>query len=184
MTMYYDPFIPCHHSGDHEAMIKLGPAQFILPYMPDDARVLFDAGIEQLGWRHTREIALGGSQFNVFDSAYAMFLAKEFGDRALYAKVKSFVEANNQPTWNHDTGEFWWAYGLDEALPRGQLNAAAAMAEANSLGGWAGRVGQAGRMDQKASGGRPCTIGTDPYRTMRSDSSVVRAVRRQCREGS
>ena len=138
MTMYYDPLIPVHHWGDHEAMIKLGPAQFILPYMPEDARILFESGIEQLGWRESGEIALGGSQFNVFDSAYAMFLAKEFGDRPLYAKVKGFAEANNQPTWNEETGEFWWAYGLDEPLPRGQLNAAAAMAEANSFEGWRG----------------------------------------------
>ena len=138
MTMYYDPLVPAHHWGDHEAMIKLGPAQFILPFMPDDARVLFDSGIEQLGWRDTGPISLGESQFNVFDSAYAMFLAKEFGDRSLYAKVKGFAEDNNEPTWDEGTGEFWWAYGLDEPVPRGQLNAAAAMAEANSPGGWAG----------------------------------------------
>ena len=138
MTMYYDPLVPCHHWGDHEAMIKLGPAQFILPYMPDDARVLFDAGVEQLGWRTSGEIALGSSQFNVFDSAYAMFLAKEFGDRTLYAKVRGFVEASNQPMWDRDKGEFWWGYGLEEPLPRGQLNAAAAMAEANSHRGWTG----------------------------------------------
>ena len=108
MTMYYDPFIPCHHSGDHEAMIKLGPAQFILPYMPDDARILFDSGIEQLGWRRPGEIEMGDSQFNVFDSSYAMFLAKEFGDTTLHAKVKGFVEATSQPKWDEDRGEFWW----------------------------------------------------------------------------
>ena len=136
MTMYYDPFIPCHHSGDHEAMIKLGPAQFILPYMPDDARILFDSGIEQLGWRGPQEIKMGASQFNVFDSAYAMFLAKEFGDQALYAKVKGFVEATGEPKWDQDSGEFWWGYGLNEPVPRGQINAAAAMAEANSYQGW------------------------------------------------
>ena len=137
MTMYYDPFIPCHHSGDHEAMIKLGPAQFILPYMPDDARILFDSGIEQLGWRRPGEIEMGDSQFNVFDSSYAMFLAKEFGDKTLHAKVKGFVEATSQPKWDEDRGEFWWGYDLDEPLPRGQINAAAAMAEANSYQGWA-----------------------------------------------
>lgn len=136
MTMYYDPLIPVHHSGDHEAMIKLGPAQFILPFMPDDARILFDSGIEQLGWRAPGEIKMGASQFNVFDSSYAMFLAKEFGDESLQAKVKGFVEATSEPRWDEASGEFWWGFGLDESVPRGQINAAAAMAEANSHMGW------------------------------------------------
>ena len=136
MTMYYDPLIPCHHSGDHEAMIKLGPAQFILPFMPEDARILFDSGIEQLGWREPGGIKMGASQFNVFDSAYAMFLAKEFGDQQLHAKVKGHVETTSEPMWDEQTGEFWWGFGLNEPLPRGQINAAAAMAEANSYQGW------------------------------------------------
>ena len=65
-----------------------------------------------------------------------MFLAKEFGDKPLHAKVKGFVEKTNQPTWDEPRGEFWWGFGLDEPLPRGQINAAAAMAEANTYKGW------------------------------------------------
>ena len=136
MTMYYDPFVPCHHPGDHEAMIRLGPAQFIAPFMPDEARILFDSGIEQLGWRDSVDITPGGSQFNVFDMAYGMFLAREFGDDQLYAKISGYTETHNEPVWDEATGEFHWRLGLEEPTPRGQLNATAAMAEANSLKGW------------------------------------------------
>ena len=68
--------------------------------------------------------------------AYGMFLAREFGDDQLYAKISGYTETRNEPIWDEATGEFHWRLGLDEPTPRGQLNAAAAMAEANSLKGW------------------------------------------------
>ena len=52
------------------------------------------------------------------------------------ARSVGCTEIHDEPVWDEATGEFYWRLGLDEPTPRGQLNAAAAMAEANSLNGW------------------------------------------------
>ena len=63
-------------------------------------------------------------------------MPREYGDHALYAKLKAHAEANYEPTWDDVTGEFTWGFGLNETYPRGQYNAPAALAEVNSEGAW------------------------------------------------
>ena len=75
-------------------------------------------------------------RFNVPEVLLGMFLAREFADDALYAKLKVYSEDNNEPSWDTETGEFTWRFGLDEEHPRGQLNATAAMVEAAGPGAW------------------------------------------------
>ena len=136
VTMYYDPLLPHHHPGDRVAMMKFGPAHGMLPLYPDDARALFEAGVDQLNWRGAAPIGSGEMRFNVPEVLLGMFLAREFADDALYAKLKVYSEDNNEPSWDTETGEFTWRFGLDEEHPRGQLNATAAMVEAAGPGAW------------------------------------------------
>lgn len=136
VTMYYDPLLPHHHPGDRVANMKFGPAHGVLPLYPDDARALFEAGIGQLNWRGAAPIGSGEMRFNVAEVLLAMFLAREFADDALYAKLKAYSEANDGPSWDTETGEFTWRFGLDDVHPRGQLNATAAMVEAAGPGAW------------------------------------------------
>ena len=149
VTMYYDPLVPCHHPVDRSPFFRFGTVHGVLPLYPDDARVLYDDAIDQLS-RHG-EAPIGpndASPDNAGDPMAAMgrlliqFLAREFGDEAVYAKLKIHSEANDEPSWDPETGEFTWRFGLDEPHPRGQLNASAAFAEAVEPGAWADLIGR------------------------------------------
>ncbi len=137
-TMYYDPLLRHHHPG----ALKFAQAHGLLPLYPDDAHVLFEDHVDQLNWRGAAAIGSGEMRFRVSDVPMGMFLAREFGDEALHAKLKAYSEANYKPSWDTDTGEFTWGFGLKEEHPRGQLNATAAMAEAAGPGAWSGLINQ------------------------------------------
>ena len=130
--MYYDPMLPHHHPG----AFKFGQAHAVLPLYRDDARELFEAQVDQLNWRGAKPIGSGDTPIRVSEILTGMFLAREFGDEALYAKLKRYSDANHEPIWDTQTGEFTWGFGLKEEHPRGQLNATAAMAEAAAPGAW------------------------------------------------
>ncbi|WP_399896443.1 hypothetical protein ACGH7X_41395 [Streptomyces sp. BBFR51] len=49
--------------------------------------------------------------------------ALELGDRATYSALRGFIEANYEPTWDDEHGEFSFGFGLGENWPRGQYNA-------------------------------------------------------------
>lgn len=136
VTAYYDPLLPYHHPGDRLASMKILPAHGALAMKPDDARVLFESAVEQLNWRSQEPIEAGEGDFATLEILYGMFLAREFGDEPLYARLKAFSEARHEPTPDAMTGEFTWRFGLDEEHPRGQLNATAAMAETAGPRAW------------------------------------------------
>ncbi|MFQ5914535.1 MAG: hypothetical protein ACE5JS_15275 [Nitrospinota bacterium] len=136
VTMYYDPLVPFHHPGDQVAIAKLLPAHGALPLKPEDTRALFKAAVEQLNWRSAEPLVVVETPFSVFEILYGMFLAREFEDVSVYAKLKAQSEAAHEPTLDEETGEFTWRFGLDEEHPRGQLNATAAMVEAAGQGAW------------------------------------------------
>ncbi len=140
VTMYYDPLLPYHHPSGNKANVKFGSAHGVLPLYPDDARVLFEFAVDQLNWRSAAPIGSGDAQFNVPELLMGMFLAREFADEALYAKLFAYSEASHEPTWDVTTGEFTWGFGLKEEHPRGQLNATAAMVEAAGPGAWWGLI--------------------------------------------
>ncbi|MSP67093.1 MAG: hypothetical protein EXQ96_03140 [Alphaproteobacteria bacterium] len=105
----------------------------------DEARVLFDSVVEELGWDTDRPIAAGAdptalpSMMPVF---MGMILAREFGEHGLYAKLRAHAEEHYRPTWDAATGEFSWAFGFNEPHPRGQPNAIMATVEAMREGAW------------------------------------------------
>ncbi len=137
-TMYYDPLLPHHHPGAR----KFTQAHAVLPLYRDDARGLFEAEVEQLNWRSAAPGGAGEMRYKVPDALLGMFLAREFADEALYAKLKACSDAKDEPTWDAETGEFTWRFGLNEEHPRGQLNATAALAEAAGPGAWSGLLNQ------------------------------------------
>ena len=61
-------------------------------------------------------------------------LAREFGEDAIFARLKAHAEANYEPIWDREGGEFTWGFGLNEWYPRGQYNASIAVHEAGSPG--------------------------------------------------
>ena len=144
VTMYYDPLVPCHHPVGDSYNFQFGTAHGVLPLYPGDARVLYDDAIGRLNWRE--EASTGpddassenaGDPMASFVRLMARFLAREFGDEAVHARLQACSEANDEPSWDTGTGEFTWRFGLDEPHPRGQMNATAALAEAAAPGAWA-----------------------------------------------
>ena len=143
-TMYYDPFIPCHHPIGEAHNFSFGTAHGVMPLYPDDARALYNDAVNKLKWR---EIDFRGSDGDGSDDSgdpmasfvllMGQFLAREFGDEALHAKLKIRSDANDEPIWDPNTGELTWRFGLDEPHPRGQMNANAALADVASPGAWA-----------------------------------------------
>lgn len=64
--------------------------------------------------------------------------ALELGDMERYSALRGFMEANYEPTWDAEHGEFAFGFGLDEAWPRGQYNGWVMPAFAGAPGRWQG----------------------------------------------
>ena len=143
-TMYYDPLIPCHHPIGESHNFSFGTAHGLMPLYPDDARTLYEDAIDKLKWR---EMTFSGEEYGAdpmasFVLLMGQFLAGEFGDDALHAKLKIRSDAYDEPNWNPDTCELTWGFGLGEHNPRGQMNATAALADAAIPGAWASLISQ------------------------------------------
>ena len=113
--------------------------QELIGQKDEEARLLFKGAAEFLGWTNLEPVKEGGMDLTTLKpdrtvTCRGMSLAREFGFDAIYAKLKSYVEAHYEPTWDHANGEFTWGFGLDEPYPRGQYNAVIAVHEAGSLG--------------------------------------------------
>ncbi len=143
VTMYYDPLVPCHHPIGDAHNFSFGTAHGVMPLYPDDARVLYDDAVNKLKWRESafsgsddESSEDGGDPMASFVLLMGQFLARELGDEALHGKLKIRSDANDEPNWDPETGEFTWRFGLDEPHPRGQMNATAALADAAAAGAW------------------------------------------------
>lgn len=100
----------------------------------DEARMLFKGAAEFLGWTGTGPVIEGTIDNTTLEpvprgTTFGMILAREFGEDAIYAKLKAHAEANYQPMWDEASGEFTWGFGLNEPYPRGQWNGPIATAE-------------------------------------------------------
>ena len=111
----------------------------IAPQKPEAGRLLLEAAAEALGWtsldpvkESARELTTG--EPSPRSTLAGLVLAREFGNDAIYAKLKAHAEANYEPTWNQELGEFSWGFALNEPHPRGQLNALMMTSEAGSKG--------------------------------------------------
>ncbi len=129
-TMYYDPLLDVHHRLP--VSLALTTSFYASPHFPEDARRLFDAAVASIGLDGTRQMPIRASR------AYgaALVLAREWEMDDLAEHTASLVEAEFEPTWDTDRGEFTWGMGLDEPHPRGQFNAFLAAGEAAGPGMW------------------------------------------------
>ena len=102
-----------------------------------EARMLFKGAAEFLGWTGTGPIIEGTIDNTTLQplprgTTFGMILAREFGEDAIYAKLRAHAEEHYEPIWDVTSGEFTWGFGLNEPHPRGQLNGPIATAEAIS----------------------------------------------------
>ncbi len=139
VTLYYDPVIDYHHRVNVAG--TLGLIWQIAPQKAEDARLLFEAAIEQVGWTTlapVQEITRDRTTLvpTPRGTLLGLMLARELGYDEVYAKLKAHAEAHYEPTWDSETGEFTWGFGLTEPYPRGQFNGPMAAAEALSQGAW------------------------------------------------
>ena len=113
-------------------MVAVINALYLAPQRPDDARRLFDAGLDMLG-------ALGDGPATVIGerlTGVGLLLAREWSVDDTAERLAAGVETSYQPTWDRRRGEFTWGFGLGEEHPRGQFNAIMAAAEAVTPGAW------------------------------------------------
>ena len=137
LTQYYDPLISYHHLTGHGG--GLGVAFAVAPQKRDAGRLLFETAAEALGWTSLDPVQESSRELTTLEPSprntlNGLALAREYGNDAVYAKLKAHAEAHYEPTWNQETGEFSWGFGLNEPHPRGQLNAAMMTSEAGSEG--------------------------------------------------
>jgi hypothetical protein len=130
VTFYYDPTIEHHHRLP-VAWAALFPSYFLAPQKPLEARALLDAALAQSGLALAPE-SLPGPQ----RTPMILHLTREWGMRDLTAGLTAAADAQFEPTWDRQRGEFTWGFGLGEEHPRGQFNASMAAAEAMREGAW------------------------------------------------
>jgi hypothetical protein len=130
VTFYYDPTID-HHQRLPAAWAALFPSYFLAPQKPAEARALLDAALAQSGLPLTPNVLPGPQR-----TPMIVHLAREWGMRDLAAALTDAADAQFEPTWDRERGEFTWGFGLGEEHPRGQFNAAMAAAEVMSEGAW------------------------------------------------
>jgi hypothetical protein len=139
LTGYYDPLLNYHYRRGAGGGLLL--AFGLLSQKCEEARLLFGAAAESLGWRELDPIHESGKDWTTLQETptstlRGLAIARELGDEAVYAKLKAHAETHYEPTWDPSTGEFTWGFGLHEPHPRGQYNAMMMISEAGSEGAW------------------------------------------------
>jgi hypothetical protein len=134
-TFYYDPLLDLHHRLP--VRTGLTTAFYLAPQVPADARRLFDAASADAGLQRP-DLGVSDRRPRLHPRVvgFALFLAREWGDSELAARLADFAEQSYEPRWDRATGEFTWGFGLGEEHPRGQYNAGLVLAEPASEGAW------------------------------------------------
>ena len=114
------------------ATVNLTTSFYAAAQAPADAQLLFEGAVRAGGLDRelTAPLPVGRG------IASALLLAREWGWPDLEQRLAPAIEAQYEPTWNDERGEFTWGLGLDEPHPRGQYNAFLAAAEAGGAGRW------------------------------------------------
>lgn len=111
------------------ARAALPTAAYLAGLVPDEARLLFEAGCDALD---PRPPAPEEARW----WAAALLLARDWGLPDRVDALAAAIEAAYQPTADPERGEHTWGLGLGEAHPRGQANAWLAAAGATTAGSW------------------------------------------------
>ena len=132
MAIYIDPIEQHPHHGGPAA--GLAPSFYILPQNRQLAEMLYDAGVEALGWRNPdTEIQIGDPRM----PAIVLNLARELGDDVVASRLREIADTAFDPRrFGTDDSEFGYWFGLDEDYPRGQLSGLVICADVGEPGAW------------------------------------------------
>ncbi len=131
LDLYYDPTVDEHVL--HGIVGMMAPTWYFAPQKHEVALA---------GWHATAMLS------RVFDDAPMTGLdepskvtsllqfAGEFADAATKERIWAAADEHIQPTWDSDKGEFTLGFGLNEAHPRGQMNARAMAGWVCTPGAW------------------------------------------------
>jgi len=141
VTMYYDPLVDLNHSRP-AVFGWLMWGFYLLPNDPAMARRFYEAVLKDYvvhnadGNAHA-VLESGTTDDHPYMTVRLLAMANELGDTETADKLWGHVEANYEPTWDRDSGEFYYGFGLNERYPRGQYNANVMVAEVGAPGAWA-----------------------------------------------
>ena len=116
-TLYYDPLVAYHYmtkAGGHLLLSHELSGQ-----KPAEAQRLFDGAAEFLGWRSLEPLREASVDYTTlkgkpYGTVRGLTAGSGVREGAIYAKLKAHAEANYEPTWDRDSGEFTWGFGLNE----------------------------------------------------------------------
>jgi hypothetical protein len=131
-TFYYDPLV--EHFQRVGPNFGLALSFYTMPQAPAFGEFLYRASVKGHGWDGSNPVVATPDPRLI---VLGLAVAKEYGDYATYAKLRSFVENNFEPRYfGDDGGEFGFYFGFGEDYPRGQLSALALCAEVGDEGSW------------------------------------------------
>lgn len=138
--MYYDPLIDLNHTLPSSGN-WIGWGFYLLPNDREMAQRFYEAATQGClvektdGTAHMVAIP-GKAKDDPYITALTLSLANELGDTEVVKKMRAHVEAQYEPTWDRESGEFYYLFGLREPYPRGQYNANIMIAEVAEPGAW------------------------------------------------
>lgn len=131
IDLYYDPVVDEHVA--HGPMGIMAPTWYFAPQRPEVAAA---------GWMtaaHTHGLIGPGPIVNLDvppRTTSILQFAGEFADAETKARLWQAAEPYVEPNWDLDAGEFTLGFRLNEAYPRGQLNARAMAGWVCTPGAW------------------------------------------------
>jgi hypothetical protein len=140
VTAYYDPLLHLNHIVPLSSSLIMW-ALYLLPNDQEMARRLYDLAKRDClaakadGTAHM-VAAPGRTRDDIFTTALTLSLANELGDTEVVKTLRAHAEAHYEPTWDRDTGEFYYLFGLREPHPRGKYNANLMVSEVAGSGAW------------------------------------------------
>jgi hypothetical protein len=140
VTLYYDPLL----DGNHRIPSSANWIAWGFNLVPNDremAQRFYQAAkkgffVEKSDRTAYMVAAPGITKDNPYITARTLSLANELGDTEIVKKLRAYVEAHYEPTWDREAGEFYYLFGLREPYPRGQYNANLMVSEVAGPGAW------------------------------------------------
>jgi hypothetical protein len=140
MTMYYDPLLDLNHTIP-SSVNWIAWGFYLLPNDREMAQRFYEAAkqgslVEKADGTAHMAAAPGRTKDDPYITVLALSLANELGDTEVMKKLRAYVEAHYEPTWDREAGEFYYLFGLREPYPRGQYNANLMVSEVAGPGAW------------------------------------------------
>jgi hypothetical protein len=140
VTGYYDPLLDLNHTVPSSGN-WIGWGFYLLPNDREMAHRFYEVAkygslVEKADGTAHMVAAPGRTKDNPYITAQTLSLAHELGDTEVVKKLRAYVEAHYEPTWDREAGEFYYLFGLREPYPRGQYNAKLMVSEVAGPGAW------------------------------------------------